>query len=86
MYLSLSLVWFYLAAALACSSAASGLGFNAFSAGITSLANRRMLFSALSIGIAPYLKMNMISSVPNALASSVARLMVCSGVPHGWVL
>jgi hypothetical protein len=33
----------------------------------------------------PYLNMNMISSVLNALASSVARLITSSGVPHGWL-
>ena len=34
----------------------------------------------------PYLKMNMISLVPNASASSVARAMVWSGVPQGYEL
>ena len=43
-----------------------------------------MLLVAVSIGMLPYLKTNMISSVPNVSASSVARAMVWSGVPHGW--
>ncbi len=42
-----------------------------------------MLFSAAAIGMLPYLKMNMISSVPNISASSLARRMTWSGVPQG---
>ena len=50
---------------------------------MTSSANSSMLRRALSIGMLPYLNTNMISFVPNASASSVARAIVCSGVPHG---
>src|SRR5437867_1584705 len=65
--------------------AVKGAGHSSFNAGITSLAKRRRLFAAVAIGMDPYLKTNIISSVPKALASSVARAMVCSGVPQGWL-
>ena len=50
---------------------------------MTSLANSRMLFLAISIGMLPYLKTNMISLVPNASACSLARAIAWSGVPQG---
>ena len=51
---------------------------------MTSLANSRMLFSATSIGMPPYLKRKVISSVPKDSASLVTSLMTLSGLPQGW--